>query len=78
MLNPVIFHFLGGKMCSELKLSEETFCFFHKSGLINYSCFPEAVPVNLGSCLAWEGKGMAPQELLAYLGIGSLLALAAP
>lgn len=61
-------------MCSELKLSIETFCLFHKSGLRNDSCFPEAVPVSLG----WEGKGMDSQELLAYLGMGSLPALAAP
>lgn len=54
-------------MSSELKLSIETCCFFHKSGFIIYACFPEAVSVSLGSCLAWEGKGMAPQELLAYL-----------
>lgn len=52
VLNPVIFHFLGGKMCSELKLSVETFCFFHKSGFIIYGCEPWALP-----CMGRKGEG---------------------
>lgn len=74
---PFFFCFFG-KMCLELKLSIETLYFLHKLGFIVYACFPGACELAaLGSAHACEGKRMASRELLVYLWMGNLFALAA-